>query len=124
MADELDAKRLEKITEDMIAAITSPPFVQAMRTLKTTPMDKRLEVAKRLLTPSALRTAGVRLPEDMRITSRYFEPGKPLEVIEVSDREAFFAGGPGYAPDLFAYGAWGCACGGAATVCGGAGGGR
>jgi hypothetical protein len=121
MANEIDPKRLTKITADMIAAITSPAYVEAMNTLKKTPMEKRLAVATKLLTPDALRKKGVKLPEGMRISSRYFEPGKPA-VIQVTDHGAFLATGI-QGGDLGPMGAWGCACGGAATVCGGAGGG-
>ena len=123
MPDELDVSRLEKISADMITAITSPPFVAAMHALKSTPMEKRLEVATRLLTPSALSKAGVELPKGMRITSQSSEPGSS-EVIEVDEKGAslnnvlndvHLPGG--------VFGGWACACGGAATVCGGAGGG-
>jgi hypothetical protein len=95
-----------------------------MRKLKSTPVEKRLEVAARVLRPSILRQKGVKLPKDMRITSRYFETGKPP--IEVNDHGAFLTGVSGF-PDLIGSGpkaaGCGCACGGAATVCGGAGGG-
>ena len=120
MATEIDPARLKKITAEMIAALTSPGYVQAMATLKQTPLDKRLSVAAKLLTPDALKKAGVPLPAGMRISSRYFEPSSPT-VIRVGDHGAVLAGTVG--DDVGPVGAWGCACGGGATVCGGAGGG-
>ena len=118
MPNEIDPVRLQKITADMIAAISSPAYVKAMKKMKATPLDKRLAVASKTLTPAALRASGVPLPEGMRISSRYFEPGSPT-VIKVDDFGAVI-GGRGIGEVA---GAWGCACGGAATVCGGAGGG-
>ena len=79
----LDVSRLRKITDDMITAITSPAFVDAMQTMKSTPDNERLKVAALTLNPEILRTKGVPLPAGMRITSRYFESGKPT--IEVAD---------------------------------------
>ena len=118
MPNEIDPKRLKKITDEMIAAISSPEYVKAMKIMKKTPVEKRLAVATKLLSPDALRKKGVPLPKDMRISSRYFEPGNPT-VILVDDHGARIAGTGDPGP----VGAWGCACGGAATVCGGAGGG-
>ena len=65
--------------------------------------------------------AGAPLPKDMRITSRYFELGSP-DIIEVLDSKADLRKKDIIVP-IGPMGAWGCACGGAATVCGGAGGG-
>jgi len=125
MADTLDAERLRKLTDDIIKAITSPPFVEAMRKMKATPVDQRLKVAPQLLSPEVLRSQGAPLPVDMRITSRYFETGKPT--IEVTDPAK-----PGQPPivkeaaaltslEAGPVTAGACACGGAGTVCGGAG---
>lgn len=130
---EFDTDRLRKATDQMIEAITSPPFVEAMRQLRETPVERRLAEGARLLDPDALRAAGVPLPDDMRITSRYFEPGIP-NVIEVPpSRFPKVPRGPrprgpvpisggvlgiGGGPNSIG----GCACGGGLTFCGGAGG--
>jgi hypothetical protein len=126
----LDAERLRKITDEMITAITSPPFVEAMRTMKTTPQDQRLKVGAKILNPEALRSKGVPLPAGMRITSRYFESGKPT--IEVADPDE--AGHPPIVKEIAdirslssgqtkgGQTAGMCAGGGAGTVCGCAGG--
>lgn len=127
----LDVDRLRKITDDMITAITSPAFVDAMRTMKSTPDNQRLKVAAETLNPETLRSKGVPLPPGMRITSRYFESGKPT--IEVADPNEG-GGAPmikevadlrNLSPARVAHGqtsAGICAGGGAATVCGCAGG--
>src|SRR4051794_41098048 len=86
MADEFDVKKLQKITDGMIAAISSPAFVDAMKKLKATPAEKRLEKGAALLSPEALRKKGVKLPAGMRISSRYFEEGLPI--INVTDHGA------------------------------------
>jgi hypothetical protein len=117
MPNEIDPVRLQKITGEMIAAISHPAYVAAMNTMKNTPMDKRLSVASKILTPAALKAKGVPLPDGMRISSRYFEPGNPT-VINIDEHGATIAG-----PNIGPIAAWGCACGGAATACGGAGGG-
>ncbi|HJP60217.1 MAG TPA: hypothetical protein VJ865_09460 [Gemmatimonadaceae bacterium] len=123
--DALAAEKLRKITNDMIDTLSSPAFVAAMTQLKKTPMDKRLAVASKTLTPTALAAAGVKLPPGMRVTSRYFEQGSPADIIEVTDHGAALRHVSSIPPlgGGAAVGAWGCACGGGATVCGGAGGG-
>lgn len=121
MPDDIDAAHLANITNDLIGVISSPQFVAAMKNLKATPLNQRLAVASTTLTPAALQAAGVNLPTGMRITSRYFEPGSP-DIIEVTEQGAVIRNA-NLLPQLGAAGAWGCACGGAATVCGGAGGG-
>jgi hypothetical protein len=121
MPNDIDAAHLTNITNGLIGAISSAPFVAAMQNLKATPLDQRLAVASNTLSPAALTAAGVNFPEGMRITSRYFEPGSP-DIIEVTDDGAVLRDANSV-PQIGAAGAWGCACGGAATVCGGAGGG-
>ena len=123
MSDFDFTSQLKSETDQLIEAISSHEFVDAMRCMSAEPMESRLELASRILTPSALRYAGVPLPSHMRITSRYFEPSSSniIEADEdgtVRDMDGSFLSQP---PG--AMGAWGCACGGAATVCGGAGGG-
>ncbi|QBK30394.1 hypothetical protein [Roseitalea porphyridii] len=118
--DELEVERLKKMSSEMIDAISSPAFVEAMRKLKETPVEDRLKVGAKLLDPKRLRKEGVPLPDDMRISSRYFEPGKP--VISVDDAGAFTGTRSELPndPDVVAVG--GCACGGGLSFCGGAGG--
>lgn len=153
MADqELDSKHLRDITSKMVDAITSPAYVEAMRAVKSAPQGKRLDEALRRLTPEALRSQGVPLPEGMRISSRYFEASfAPVEVGEPGGQRNLLKELHGVEPDVInalerlreknpslfddlrsrlspgdlisPVALCGCACGGAATVCGGAGGG-
>lgn len=149
---DISREHLKEITTQMVEAITSPAYVEAMRAVKSAPEGKRLEEAMRRLTPEALRAQGVPLPQGMRISSRYFEKGfTPIEVGVPSEKRNLLAdlhavepqiitlldGIRTRSPDLFdelkrrlapdefaaPAAACGCACGGAATVCGGAGGG-
>ena len=131
MPDMLDVNRLRQITDSMIAVLTSPPFVEAMRTMKTTPENQRLKVGAQILTSEALRARGVPIPPDMRITSRYFETGQ--QTVEIADSPqvgdqavAKFIDEPTISRMLAAnrlpLADGGCCCGGAGTVCGGCGG--
>ncbi len=120
VSSQFDVARLRKITDDMINAITSPPFVEAMRKLREAAPGARLSEGAKLLSVESLRAAGVPLPKDMLISSRYFEP----DTGNVIDGGDFRMGdlpkaGPG---GEAAPGIGGCACGGGLTFCGGAGG--
>jgi hypothetical protein len=116
---EFDVERLRKITSEMIDAITSPPFVEAMRKLREAPPAARLAEGAKLLSTESLRTAGVPLPKDMLISSRYFEPDSG-KVINGGD---FHMGEvPKRPTGSQVLGIGGCACGGGLSFCGGAGG--
>lgn len=123
MPDQIDAKRLKAITNELVGAISSPPFVAAIKKLKATPVKNRVAVASKILTPTVLAGAGVRLPEGMRVTSRYFEPGSP-DIIQVTDHGAAVVhvnSVPG--TGRIGAGSLGlCACSGHLSVCAGAGG--
>jgi hypothetical protein len=129
MPNELiDATKVRKEMECMIDMITHPAFVAAMKLMKETPISGRQELGKKTLTVKALKAQGVKLPEGMRVTTRYFEQGRP-DVLEVDpDGEAhvtksplFMTGSPNkLQPGAVAWG--GCACGGGLSFCGGAGG--
>ena len=170
---ELTRELLEKETDRVIDAITSPVFLNQMQKFRATPVNDRFAMAAEKMTPSALRTLGAPVPEDMRVSSRIFEEGthknwpsvdmvegqrilkliqnkrpelldalrinhpdiyediEPIRTMQTGaaflpPRELYpanpgngivendYVGPPGYS---------GCACGGAATVCAGAGGG-
>lgn len=83
----LDPEFLRKTTQDLIKALTSKPYVDALLAVRKAPEDARLMEASRRLNPDALRKLGVPLAPDMRITSRYFETGFPDAIdVEVGDR--------------------------------------
>jgi len=119
---EFDVNHLRKITDEMIVAITSPPFVEAMRKLRNTPENKRLAEGARLLQPDALRAAGVPLPKDMRISSRYFEPGNKSSFVVGDLSPIKGMENSGVFGNIGPLGIGGCACGGGLSFCGGAGG--
>lgn len=149
--EDFDSERLKALTDQMVDAITSPPYVEAMRAVKAADGSRRLDEAMRRLTPDALRDQGVKLPDDMRISSRYFEEGfKPLEVGEVAGERNLLTELHAADPELIntigglraenrplyeeviqrltprglgPLALCGCACGGAAGVCAGSGGG-
>lgn len=121
----IDPKKVRAEMEEMITMITEPAFVRAMKEMKETPVSKRRELGKRTLTVDALKAQGVKIPDGMRLTTRYFEPGKS-RYIEVDPNgnlteRAFpkFRGRDGLGGVV----QWGgCACGGGLSFCGGAGG--
>ncbi len=120
----IDRKKVKKEMDALIEMITHPAFVAAMKEMKETPVAARRKLAKDVLAVDALRNAGVTMPRGMRVTTRYFEPGK-TEAIQVSPdgrlstiklpKELVIRGG-----GLVSWG--GCACGGGLSFCGGAGG--
>lgn len=110
---QLDRERLTRITDSLIQTITSPEFIERMRSFRNVAeRTSSFEEAGGLMSIESLREAGAELPDDFRITSRVFEDYQEGTRISVSPLEG---GGPQLA--------WGaCAGGGAATVCGCAGG--
>ena len=85
----LDPKFLRKTTQDLIEALTSPAYVEAVQAVRDAPEESRLDEASKRLTPDGLRNQGVPLPSDMRITSRYFESGFPSAIdVELGDPPA------------------------------------
>lgn len=82
----LDAEFLRKTTDELIEALTSPAYIEAVRAVRVAPEDKRMLEASKRLTPEALRALGVPLPAGMRISSRYFETGFPDSIdVELGD---------------------------------------
>ncbi|MGW1642664.1 hypothetical protein [Streptomyces lavendulae] len=72
-----DKNRLRDVTQQTIDLITSPAFVEAMQAVRNAPPDQRLMEGSKQLSREALVERGVQIPEDMRISSRYFEQGLP-----------------------------------------------
>lgn len=129
MANELiNPDKLRKEMDAMTEMLSHPEFVAAMKLIKSTPLSKRNALAKKTLTIQAPREKGVKIPEGMRLTTRYFEPGK-TEMLEIgpdgtarkvakSKIGIEFPGGINTNGSL----AWGgCACGGIGSICGGGG---
>jgi len=112
---QLDRDRLNKITGDLIETITSPRFIDRMREFRArAAVGASLQEAGDLLSLESLRDAGAEIPADFRLTSRVFEDRETGLRVDIRSP---FGDGVG---DPIAWGA--CAGGGAATVCGCAGG--
>ncbi len=75
MANQIDPERLRALTEKILQTVLQPALLdQLQETLKAPPGEFFVEASKRL-TPSALRAAGIEIPNGVRISSRYFEDG-------------------------------------------------
>jgi hypothetical protein len=110
---DLLREEINKMTE----ALTHPAYVDAMKNVRNAPRDERLVVGSRLLNPDALRAQGVLLPENMRISSRYFDEDNP-QGAEFGTPRGLDSKATRFIPTA------GCCCGGGASVCGGCGGGE
>jgi hypothetical protein len=124
----INADKVRKEMDVMIEMITHPEFVASMKAMKETPLKKRREFGEQNLTLKALKAKGIKLPDGMRVTTRYFEPNKPkiIEItpdgkISITKKPQFVIGNLIGDAGTLAWG--GCACGGGLTFCGGAGGG-
>lgn len=110
---QLDRDRLTMITESLIKTITSPEFIERMRSFRNAAeRTASFEEAGGLMSIESLREAGAELPDDFRITSRIFEDYQEGTRISVAPIEGL--------DSKLAWGA--CAGGGAGSVCGCAGG--
>jgi len=124
--DLIDPQKVKKEMDQLITMITHPAFVDAMKQMKASPVSKRRELGTKVLTVKSLKAQGVDIPPGMRLTTRYFEPGKP-EILELGPDGKIrgiklpkFPIGDINDAGTVAYG--GCACGGGLSFCGGAGG--
>ncbi|WP_411958313.1 hypothetical protein [Paracoccus homiensis] len=113
---QLDRDRLAEITQSLIETITSPEVVSNMKKFRVNAEKTgSFDEAADLMSLETLRNAGAKIPDDFRLTSRVFEDLETGMKVEV--RPPNFPVGD---IDPLAWGA--CAGGGAATVCGCAGG--
>lgn len=120
----INADKVRKEMDAMIEMISHPEFVASMKAMKETPLKKRKEFGEQNLTVDALKAKGVKLPDGMRVTTRYFEPNKP-DIIEITpEGKIIRTKNPKFPLGEGGNVAWGgCACGGGLSFCGGAGGG-
>jgi hypothetical protein len=68
-----ESQRVHQLIEQLNTAVTNPAFLQALRDVGKLPEEQRLKEAQKRLTPKALAAAGVSIPDNLRISSRYFE---------------------------------------------------
>src|SRR5688500_14559272 len=117
MTDSLNTSHLKKITNELIETITSDEFLNRMREVRNAPEGERMRAAAAFLSIDALRSAGLEIPKDLRVASRYFEEGAPAEVSPTTPgMRAAGSSGSGQATPLGV-----CAGGGVDSVCGCAG---
>ena len=65
--------QLRDQTAALAEIAASPELHAALAKIAAAPPSKRLGVAEQVATVDALRKAGVKVPSDLRITTRYFE---------------------------------------------------
>lgn len=118
---QLNRERLTEITDSLIRTITSPQVIESMKRFRDKAAEgASFEDAADLMSLESLRAAGAKLPEDFRLSSRVFEDFEKGIKFEI--RPPKIADGR-FGPTGFDPLGWGaCAGGGAATVCGCAGG--
>ena len=113
---QLDRGRLTEITSNLVETLTSPQMVERMREFREkAEKGASLAEAGEILSVEGLRAAGASLPDDFRLTSRVFEDFETGMRIDIRPPAKGI-------PDIDPLGWGACAGGGAATVCGCAGG--
>ncbi len=82
---KLDKEALREQTEKNAKLLKSEEFLEQLNAVLNSPEGSRLDEAARRLTPKALREAGVNLPSNLRVSSRYFEPNlkRPIELGDI-----------------------------------------
>jgi hypothetical protein len=74
-AFRLKADYLTEKTDEIVKLVTSDEFLDRVNKVLQSPREEQVVLASETLTPEALHEAGVKLPEKIRISSRYFEEG-------------------------------------------------
>jgi len=74
-AFRLRADYLKTKTDEIVELVTSEEFLERVNEVLQSPKEKQVTLASETLTPEALHEAGLKLPEKIRISSRYFEEG-------------------------------------------------
>jgi hypothetical protein len=74
------SQQLQQLSEQLVELVTSPDFLAHVQSVFDAEESVRLTEAANRLTPTALRNAGLSVPEWTRISSRYFEEGMPDEI--------------------------------------------
>lgn len=109
--NQLDRERLARVTSDVIRTITSPDFMERVSKAREAASNGAgMDAAAKLLSIDGLRSAGVDIPDDFRMTSRIFEDRLSGVRIHLDDIDMR----PGVGPV-----AWGgCAGAGGLSFCG------
>lgn len=75
MTYEINREALFKETEDILDALTNPVFINTLQDFRATPIKDRFDFAEKNMTPKILKSKGVALPDEVRVSSRTFEEG-------------------------------------------------
>ncbi|MDH6543742.1 hypothetical protein [Streptomyces sp. SPB4] len=78
---------LRRLSGQITDLVTSQEFLDRVQQVLGAREGQRLSEAATLLTPSALREAGFPVPDSVRVSSRYFEEGRPGEEATFTDSE-------------------------------------
>ena len=70
---KLDGAVLRSRADDILNTISNPNLLGKLIEVKTLPKDERIKAAAQKLTLSALKKAGIKTPEGIRISNCYFE---------------------------------------------------
>lgn len=79
-----DSNELRRITDQVLTVLTDTRFLEQMQAVNSAPPNRRLAEASKRLTPKALSEIGIRIPENVRLSSRYFDDQANAEV-ELAD---------------------------------------
>lgn len=71
-----DALRAE--TDKIISLVTQDEFASRVSAVLAAPPSEQLDLAAQTMSPAALRAAGLPVPDNARVSSRYFEEGGNL----------------------------------------------
>ncbi|HEX6376775.1 MAG TPA: hypothetical protein VFZ91_13770 [Allosphingosinicella sp.] len=79
---KISPDHLRAQSDAIVRAVTDPRFKERVDAVLGAAPGKQFSLAKKTLTPAALKKAGIGLPEGVRISSRYFEEvgGKAKEL--------------------------------------------
>jgi hypothetical protein len=83
-----DPARLRRIGRELVELVASPEFIKHVQAVFEVEESARLTEAANRLTPTALRQAGLPVPQFTRMTSRYFEEGRANDEVRFTDTEA------------------------------------
>jgi hypothetical protein len=74
MNEDLTPESIRDASEKLIEVVTSPEYLELAAEINALPVADRFEAISERLTPGALRARGLELPEELRISPRWFEP--------------------------------------------------
>lgn len=83
---KLDKSDLWSNANEILSAVSNPELLNRLIDVKTLSQEKRINVAKELLTFSALKWAKIRVPEGALISCQYFEEQAELDFLSTNSQ--------------------------------------